>query len=130
MTTAEFFNNLIDSRSHKVLHNLAEYDDVKALPGVKLVKATTLYQIYKHSIFESEGRLSMGEFYKLCGQYLYYDKYVCDHGTEFYYYILFSSSNTYYKDAASVINKRVYANRPETLDDVKQIIEAVTKYNI
>jgi hypothetical protein len=82
MKTLEFFQSFINPRSHKVLHNITELDSFRQ--DAILVKATTLYQIYKHNVFESSGRLPMREFFQIAGQYLYYDKYVCKHGTEFY----------------------------------------------
>lgn len=125
MKTLEFFQSFIHPRSHKVLHNITELDGFRN--DAILVKATTLYQIYKHNVFESSGRLPMREFFQIAGQYLYYDKYVCKHGTEFYYYVIFNEKNAMYQLTKSLLQKRIHANRPEALKDLIKIIRAVTK---
>jgi hypothetical protein len=125
MKTLEFFQSFINPRSHKVLHNITELDSFRQ--DAILVKATTLYQIYKHNVFESSGRLPMREFFQIAGQYLYYDKYVCKHGTEFYYYVIFNEKNPMYQLTKSLLQRRIYANRPEALKDLIKIVHAVTK---
>jgi hypothetical protein len=125
MKTLEFFQGFISPRSHKVMHNITELDGFRK--DAVLVKATTLYQIYKHNVFENSGRLEMRDFFQVAGQYLYYDKFVCKHGTEFYYYVVFNERNPMYQLTKSLIQKRVYANRPEALKDLIKVIPAVTK---
>lgn len=128
MTTIEFITNFVDPVCHKEIHSLDEFQDIKKNPATKQIKATTFYQIYSHNVFgEDEDRLSMRDFFRLCSQYLYYDKYVCTHGTEFYYHIIFSEENTMYQLTKSLIDKRIEANNPETLFDLEYIIEAVSK---
>lgn len=128
MTTQEFFQDFVSPSSHKILHNSTEFQTVKEHPNVVMVKATTFYQIYKHNVFGRDGRrLTMQEFFRVCGQYLYYDKYICDHGTEFYYYVIFNDKNEMYQLTKEVIGKRIWANRPHTLRDVQQVVEAVSK---
>ncbi len=128
MTTTEFLSNFINPVSHKVEHNTTEFERIKKLTDIHMIKATTFYQIYKHNVYPSSGkRLSMKEFFHVCGQYFYYDKYVCTHGTEFYYYLAFNADDKLYKATAPIINKRIWANRPDTLKDLKFIVEAVTK---
>lgn len=125
--TSLFFSEFIDHRSYKLQHTLEELEVLKQVPGVVLVKATTLYQIYKHNVFESEARLDMREFFRIAGQYFYYDKYVCEHGTEFYYYIVFNEEDVRYALTKPIVDARVKANEPDTLDDLLYIIPAVTK---
>ena len=128
MTTAEFFNKFIHVVCHKVHHERDEYEWLKSRNDVHRIKATTFYQIYKHNVFGSDGpRLSMQEFYRVCGQYLYYDKYVCRHGTEFYYYVMFDFTNPLYIATKDIILKRIAANSPQTLTDLVHIVEAVSK---
>lgn len=129
MTTVEFFNEFINIVSHKVEHSVDEYRVLKGKPGVMMVKATTLYQIYKHNVFGTDERLTMREFFRVCGQYLYYDKYICDHGTEFYYYVVFNEDNKMYISTKDIVEKRVWSNRPEALQDLIHVVEAVTKEN-
>ena len=127
MNTQEFLQNFINPVSHKVEHNTIEFDKIKKLTEVTMIKATTFYQIYKHNVYSKEDRLPMKEFFHVCGQYFYYDKYICTHGTEFYYYVAFNSTNLIYQVTQAIINKRVWANRPDTLKDLEFIVEAVTK---
>lgn len=121
MTNHEFFNGFISPVAHKVLHDAQEHLTLKAL-GPHLVKATTLYQIYKHNVFVTDGRLPLRDFYQVCGQYLYYDKYVCTHGTEFYYYVIFNEEDSIYQATSDLVLKRIEANAPHTLDDLEYII--------
>jgi hypothetical protein len=128
MTTMEFLKGFINPACHKIEHNIAEFNVIRSNPNVVLVKATTFYQIYKHNVFGADGkRLSMREFYRICGQYFYYDKYVCDHGTEFYYYIIFNEDNEIYKLTKDIVLKRVQVNAPEKLKDLQHVVMAVTK---
>lgn len=129
MTTIEFFTDFISPVSHKVEHSYAELEKIKRVPGI-LVKATTLYQIYKNNVSDADGsRLTMQEFFRVCGQYLYYDKYVCTHGTEFYYYVVFNRDNKIYRSIENITKKRIYCNSPEQLRDLIHVIPAVAKEN-
>lgn len=47
------------------------------------VNSTDLYKEFGHD-------MTYEEFYTLLKKHLYYDKYICDHGTEFYYYLIFN----------------------------------------
>jgi hypothetical protein len=128
MTTHEFINNYIKPTSQKVEHSYDEYNLIKETPGVLLVKATTLYQIYKHNVFgDVDDRLSMKDFFRVASQYFYYDKYVCTHGTEFYYYVIFNEEDRMYILTKDIVEKRVQANRPELLSDLIHKVEAMTK---
>jgi hypothetical protein len=128
MTTHEFMQNFISPSSYKIEHDLAEYNQIKANPRVRMVKATTFYQIYKHNVFGGgEDRLSMKDFFRVASQYFYYDKYVCEHGTEFYYYIVFNEEDRMYILTKDIVEKRIQANRPELLKDLLYKVEAVTK---
>lgn len=128
MTTLEFFNGFIDPACHKISHDLTEYGNIKMRADVKLIKATTFYQIYKHNVFGSDGhRLTMKEFFHICGQYLYYDKYICEHGTEFYYLVVFNKGNETYTLTADLIDQRIEANAPATLTDLVRVFEAISR---
>ena len=128
MTNKEFLQEFINPVSHKVVHSKEEFDKIKRLADVHMIKATTFYQIYKHNVYlTTEKRLTMREFYNVCGQYFYYDKYICEHGTEFYYYVSFNKDHKIYQATEAIINKRIWANRPDTLKDLIHIVEAVTK---
>lgn len=127
MTTTQFFNGFISPIAHKIVHSVEEYDKIRKYDNVQMVKATTLYQIYKHNVFGRDERLSMREFFRVSGQYLYYDKYVCVHGTEFYYYVVFDEDDKIYEATKEIVDKRIEANSPSTLDDLLHVVLAVTK---
>jgi hypothetical protein len=125
MKTLEFFTKFIDVKSHKIEHNFNELNNIRS--KTSLVKATTLYQIYKHNVFEKDGRLPIRDFYHVAGQYLYYDKYICKHGTEFYYYVIFNENNPMYQLTKELLRKRIHADRPETLKDLLHVYPAAVK---
>lgn len=131
MNTLEFFNGFVSPSCHKIAHNLTEYASIKSNENLHLIKATTFYQIYRHNVFGADGyRLTMKEFFRICGQYLYYDKYICEHGTEFYYLVLFNKDNEMYRMTADLIKQRIELNSPATLTDISYVYEAVTKENL
>ena len=70
----------IDPTCLKRYFNRSEYKRIKK-DSIR-VNSTDLYAEF------GEG-MTYKEFYTMLKQHLYYDKYVCDHGTEFYYYIKF-----------------------------------------
>jgi hypothetical protein len=128
MTTHEFMKSYISPASYKIEHDVTEYETIKSNPNAKMVKATTFYQIYKHNVFGGEeDRLSMKDFFRVASQYFYYDKYICDHGTEFYYHIIFNEEDRMYILTKDIVDKRVQANRPELLKDLLYKVEAMTK---
>lgn len=125
MKTLDFFVKFINPDCHKIEHNVEELDSMR--DNAVLVKATTLYQIYKHNVFDTDGRLMIKDFFQIAGQYLYYDKYICRHGTEFYYYVIFNENNPTYLLTKELLSKRIYANRPGTLKDLVRVYPAVSK---
>jgi len=124
MKTLEFFKGFVSPTCHKIEHNTAEYDTVRE--HSVLVKATTFYEIYKHNVFVTDGRLSLQDFYRVCGQYLYYDKYVCEHGTEFYYHIIWGD-HPMVDLTKDLIAQRVSANAPEHLQDLQYVVRATSR---
>ena len=66
----------------KTHFNMREYKYVRK--HGKLVCSTDLYAHYKHVY---GGTLSYRSFYEAVKAMLYYDKFVCDHGVEYYYYV-------------------------------------------
>ena len=127
MTTTEFLHQFVNPACHKIHNSQEEYQDIKQRSVV--IKATTFYQIYKHNVFgKVDARLEMRDFFHVCGQYFYYDKYICDHGTEFYYHIIFNDDNDMYKLTQKLIEKKVKANAPTTLKDVRYMYEAISPY--
>jgi hypothetical protein len=118
----EFFDNFISHAVHKTSPSREEYGTVQ---NSILVKATTLYDFYKrYAHVCGETPVPIRTFYQVARTYLYYDKYVCDHGTEFYYYVVFSDTNHVYNMLKTSITKRVAVEHPSRLQDLQTIIKA------
>lgn len=87
----------IDPTCLKRYYNKSEYKRIKKT-AIR-VNSTDLYD-------EFGGGMSYKEFYNMLKQHLYYDKYVCDHGIEFYYYIKFNvprEEHIHHKDVQKII---------------------------
>lgn len=74
---------IIDESCYKVHFTQDEY--IRITSTCSLVNSTTLYRWYK----QLGGTVSYKEFYPKLKELFYYDKYVCTHGTEYMYYIMF-----------------------------------------
>lgn len=72
----------IDPTCLKRYFNKSEYKRIKR--SAIRVNSTELYK-------EFGGGMTYKEFYTMLKEHLYYDKLVCEHGTEFYYYIKFNT---------------------------------------
>lgn len=70
----------IDAACLKRYFNKSEYKRIKKT-SIR-VNSTDLYE-------EFGDGMSYKEFYTMLKEHLYYDKLVCDHGIEFYYYVKF-----------------------------------------
>ena len=73
----------IDQSCVKRYFNRSEYKRIKR-ESVRVI-STDLYR-------EFGAGSTYQEFYAEMKQYFYYDKYICDHGTEFVYYIKFKDA--------------------------------------
>ena len=88
----------IDPVCYKRYFNKSEYKRIKR--NAIRVNSTDLYDMYG-------GDMSYKEFYSMLKEHFYYDKYVCSHGTEFYYYIKFNvpqEEHIKYTDILYVVN--------------------------
>lgn len=85
-----------------------EYERIKSTS--QLVNATTLYRWY----VQMGGTDTYKQFRMSVKDVLYYDKYVCEHGIEFYYHVH--------------LQDIVYTE--EMPDDVITIINAIGGYNV
>lgn len=90
MSLNDFFS-MIDPACFKVTYSIDEYQRVS---GMSIpVNATSLYSLYKRCTTDTP--VSYQEFYALLKQCLYYDKYICTHGTEFMYLVKFNDIRIY-----------------------------------
>lgn len=120
----EFFNDFISQTVHKTSPSVEEYSVVRDMDTV-LVKATTLYDFYRRYAYMcSVTPVPLRTFYQIARTYLYYDKFICDHGTEFYYYVVFNEASTIYNLLKTTITRRVGVEDPSNLHDLQKIIKA------
>lgn len=77
----------IDPACLKQSYTVDEYERVKDI-SIR-INSTDLYKEYG-------GNLSYREFYAMLKQHLYYDKLICEHGIEFYYYVKFKKPRIEY----------------------------------
>ena len=88
----------IDPSCLKRYFNKSEYKRIKK--NAIRVNSTDLYEEFGHG-------MSYTEFYKMLKGHLYYDKYICYHGIEFYFYITFKvprEEHIRHTDVQEVIN--------------------------
>lgn len=71
----------IDPACLKKYYTKSEYKRIQKI-AIR-VNSTDLYAEFGQGV-------SYQEFYRTLKQHLYYDKHICEHGTEFYYYVKFS----------------------------------------
>jgi CRISPR/Cas system-associated exonuclease Cas4 (RecB family) len=102
--------SIIDPVCLKDEFTVEEYERIASV--CVRINATKLYRIYT----SMGGDMSYSDFYKDIKRMYYYDKYVCEHGIEFLYYVKF-------KDSAFV---KIYERLP---NDVIKIIKAIGGYN-
>jgi hypothetical protein len=113
----EFMNDLIGSRSFKKVLSEQAMADFAKEPGVLLVHSPVLYRLYALYTADKPSIEERPVFYRKAGMYLYYEKFTCNHGEEFYYYIKFNQSSEFFKEHKTLIESLVRASSPSTLTD-------------
>lgn len=117
MTSKDFFTRFIDASCNKIYPSTYE-DYIKIKEQTTPVGANTLYTIYT-SLVDNVDR---DTFYKEAKKHLYYDKYICDHGVEFYYLVSITQ-----QEQTPLVMGMIMNNTPSKLDDIRLIINAVYK---
>jgi hypothetical protein len=113
----EFMTNVISTDSFKkVLSEEAMYDFAKA-SEVYLVHSPVLYRLYALYTAAKPPIEERPVFYRKVGMYLYYERFTCNHGEEFYYYIRFNQHSEFYQEHKALINSLILASDPSTLTD-------------
>lgn len=113
----QFIEDLIDKDSFKVvvseeaMSKLAQEKDVYCVHSPILYR---LYILYINDIIKPEDRPT---FYRKAGMYLYYERFNCTHGDEFYYYIKFNVNSTFYQEHQTLLKNMIIANDPSILVD-------------
>lgn len=116
----QFMTELITKDSIKLQLTKEAKDDFAEEPNVCFVHSLVLYRIYalyaraQEPDIQLEGRAI---FFRLVGAYLYYDKFACGHGEEYYYYLKFNKESEFYKTHQELIEQLILSNDPSSLKD-------------
>lgn len=114
---SQFMADLIKPESFKTTLSEQAMFEFSQEPGVLLVHSPVLYRLY--SLF-SEKQTEIEErptFYRKVGAYLYYERFSCKHGDEFYYYIKFNEASEFYKEHQYLLELLILSSDPMTLTD-------------
>lgn len=111
----QFMDDLIDSKSIKVVLSLEAKDDFAKEDKVMFVHSPVLYRLYTLYVGDEGKKETRPTFYRKVGMYLYYEYFHCSHGTEYYYYIKFNEESAFYKEHEQLIKRLVLANDPVRL---------------
>jgi len=113
----KFMTDVISTDSFKkVLSEEAMYDFAKA-PKVYLVHSPILYRLYALYTADQPPIEERPVFYRKVGMYLYYERFTCRHGDEFYYYIRFNQHSEFYKEHKDLIKSLILASDPTEFKD-------------
>lgn len=128
-----FMSEVIDRESFKKVLSEQAMLDFSEQPGVLLVHSPVLYRLYTlyHETY-AEPFDTMEDrplFYRKAGMYLYYERFTCNHGDEFYYYIKFNEKSEFYQEHRLLIETLIVANDPSTLLDYTGVKD-VSGYNM
>jgi len=84
-------------------------------PDVVLVHSPVLYRFY---VLFSGDKVHIEDrpvFFRKVGAYLYYERFTCQHGDEFYYYVKFNKNSPFYQEHKALISILIEANEPKRL---------------
>lgn len=113
----QFMADLIGTASFKKVLSEQAMADFAKEEGVILIHSPILYRLYALYVGEDVSIEDRPSFYRKAGAYLYYERFTCNHGDEFYYYVKFNQSSKFYQEHRDLINLLVESNGPETLAD-------------
>lgn len=113
----QFINHLVEKASIKTKLGEQYMLAFAQGPDVYFVKSDLMYRLYTMYMGDDKKVTSRKRFYQLCGYYLYYERFVCRHGDEYYYYVKFNTESDFYKSHAWLIKKLILANDPSSLTD-------------
>lgn len=113
----EFMTDLIGVASFKRVLTEQAMNDFAKEEGVLLVHSPVLYRLYALYTADQPPIEDRPLFYRKAGMYLYYERFTCNHGEEFYYYVKFNKDSKFYKEHEMLIKTLVKASSPDTLED-------------
>lgn len=116
----QFMTDLIDETSFKILMTEEAMNTFASYPDVVFVQAPSLYRLYTLYLSNTGKKtikIKRALFYRKVGSYLYYEKLMCTHGDEYYYYIRFNKDSDLYKTHNVLIKALLKQRAPLTLTD-------------
>lgn len=113
----EFMSSVILKDSFKTLLTEQAMYEVAQHPDTLIVHSPVLYRLYTLFVAGREHVEERPMFFRKVGTYLYYERFNCKHGNEFYYYVRFDKASTFYKEHKDLIELLVLSNDPSTLTD-------------
>lgn len=113
----QFIEDLIDKDSFKVLISEEAMNKLAQEKDVYCVHSSILYRLYVLYIDDITKPEERPAFYRKAGVYLYYERFSCVHGDEFYYYIKFNVNSTFYQEHQTLLKNMIIANDPSILVD-------------
>lgn len=111
----EFLREIIHPDSFKTKLTVQAKDELAAQDRVYFIHSPVFYSMY--ALYAGSKAIDRIEFYKYMGFYLYYEKFFCTHGNEFYYYVKFNERSEFYKMNQQMIDMLVLGADPTTLTD-------------
>jgi len=113
----EFMTDLIHNDSVKRVISEDAMIKFAKEEDVLFVQSPILYRLYVLYAVDHPSIEDRPLFYRKVGMYLYYERFTCNHGEEFYYYIKFNKSSKFYQEHKFLIETLILANDPSTLTD-------------
>lgn len=111
----KFINDIVNPISFKAIISEEEMLNLSKKEGVYFVKSPVMYRLYTMYMGESKKISERSAFFRMCGNYLYYERFICSHGDEYYYYIKFNTKSKFYQEHAVLIKEMILASDPENL---------------
>jgi hypothetical protein len=113
----QFMTDLISTDSFKKVLSEQAMADFAKRPGVFLVHSPILYRLYTLYTEGTEDIEERPVFYRKAGAYLYYERFTCNHGEEFYYYVRFNTESLFYQEHRHLIEILILGSDPSTITD-------------
>ena len=113
----QFMTDLIHKDSFKRILSEDAMNNFAKEEGVLFVHSPILYRLYTLFAGDVPHVEDRPMFYRKAGMYLYYERFTCNHGEEFYYYIKFNKDSKFYQEHKFLIETLIVANDPSTLTD-------------
>lgn len=110
-------SDVIGSDSYKTVLSVQAMNNFAKQEGVVLVHSPLLYRLYNLYIEGKAETEDRPTFFRKVGQYLYYERFTCEHGDEYYYYIKFNEDSDFYKEHKELIKLQILASDPSLLSD-------------